>query len=1555
MSAIRSIVTGFRTQEGHCAGRSLPRTRHPSVRSRGMPAPPLAAPPFSNGSNPQRQPPMKTRHITLVCLALLHGINQAATDSHGTSRPYSINASGILSPATGHLRSTRTNWAGPSSSRLSPATTSRLNAANGTLLPPPGAAALARSAGNGRVVAQTIVERGPNHRICQTTVAQTNGLGEAIYRTNRYTELATGMHVKQPDGSWREASAEIIPTAEGAAAVNAQHQVFFAANVKSEPTIRLVTPDGRELRSRVVGLSYYDPPSDRAVLIAETKDSRGWIVSSNQVLYTNAFDGVNADVEYINKKSGFEQNIVLRERVAPPTVYGLGDNARLQVLTEFYDPPAPRKRVADRSMSTTGTPPSPEPLLVDETLDWGGARMGRGKAFELGNSRDRASAVPVFKRWISVDKEQRAYLVEEVPFTRIERQVRSLPEATRPTGAKTKSGAGSQAFMVMLEALAAKAGNSSTPEPMQLAARSGELRIGFVLDYQLISGTATDYRLKGDTTYYISDGFWAHYLGIEGGTVVKIQEAAILSCHGVVCLTEPYRPAFITSKHDDTVGEFIPGSNGLTDYYYPDVGLLVDFSPFIHDIRFRHVWQAISCGWETQPGWISNCQFTDCGIAITAEARGPASPLTVTVENCLFNECQYIFMGHHTAFSGEHLTINQVGTIAYDWWQTASLTATLRNSVLANVQQLVSGSDPNPLTGNHNGFFACPATFGTPAFTAATSPFETSGSGTHYLKSDSNFRAAGTTSIAYELLNSLKTKTTQPPIVFPRFMNLTGELTFFPQAPRYVSGAPDLGYHYDTLDFTAAAMFLMGGRLTIHPGTVVGFRQEQTPDEHIYGLWPWWWTGFGVELWEGASLVCNGTPGQPVRFTDVQLVQERDAWAAWALFVPWFVPDAINSPPPEVNCRFTHFHSAQGQFHFWSGWTEDWHKISDNSTVNLRLQDCNLYGGILNLGKSVDYMYPEQSCAVTWMNTLFDQVSINVDPQWLDLEGPWSPVDIHLAFRAHNNLFRGGRLRLTSIPTSGGNWLLTDNLFDKVAFEQPLSYESDLLPLDHDYNGYWRRTAQELEPGQADRLTANDDDGGVDAAHDKLLTAAPPYATGPLGSFYLPTWSLLLWNTGSRPPGAAGLYHYTTRVDQTKEGDEIGRVNIGLHYVATINSTSIQPKDTDTDGIPDYVEDANGNGQWEEGIETRIDVAYTDTGIHDSLNVIYDDLDLDGDGMVGRIEKALTKNPLVSDNPLQIAQFAAGTEPDTAVLSVPLSFATLTSVGYLELLVDGHAAPLMRNDSDGNGHCSLTWSTTFEQSGFHFFQVGLTLNGQSHRGGVGHLAFQNVIVQYPPYSYPLLPSDTQWDFTDPEACVAAAEIPEAWQTTATSWQLFSATIANPYFRGIWVPGTSISEAYSSAKRGILSVLNTVEASPDFGVNCLRYMANVHLPTVALADGSDFSTPTCMLDYIVVCHMASLDASLDSLDSTSLRKLFELAVWDADYWNTRVGTIVATAPVQLMYAIYDRPGFPATLPAGATLPTLSSGQSSQLDTGWLPQELGPPVSALKSALGLVHRP
>ena len=76
-----------------------------------------------------------------------------------------------------------------------------------------------------------------------------------------------------------------------------------------------------------------------------------------------------------------------------------------------------------------------------------------------------------------------------------------------------------------------------------------------------------------------------------------------------------------------------------------------------------------------------------------------------------------------------------------------------------------------------------------------------------------------------------------------------------------------------------------------------------------------------------------------------------------------------------------------------------------------------------------------------------------------------------------------------------------------------------------------------------------------------------------------PAWARPLVNAGSRTADQAGLYHYTTQTGQTKETNSV--VDIGFHYLAV--DANGNPIDTDGDGLPDSLEDRNGNGSYDSG------------------------------------------------------------------------------------------------------------------------------------------------------------------------------------------------------------------------------------------------------------------------------------------------------------------------------------------------------------------------------------
>jgi len=129
-----------------------------------------------------------------------------------------------------------------------------------------------------------------------------------------------------------------------------------------------------------------------------------------------------------------------------------------------------------------------------------------------------------------------------------------------------------------------------------------------------------------------------------------------------------------------------------------------------------------------------------------------------------------------------------------------------------------------------------------------------------------------------------------------------------------------------------------------------------------------------------------------------------------------------------------------------------------------------------------------------------------------------------------------------------------DNLFDAVTLG------AAYYPVSNSNNGYDKTTTKLPSSSGGDLTVTNLD-----------------YQIGPLGNYYYPTSGgdlFRLVNAGSRNATNAGLYHFTMRVDQTKEANTT--VDIGYHYLALDGNGN--PLDNDSDGWPDYFEDRNGNG-----------------------------------------------------------------------------------------------------------------------------------------------------------------------------------------------------------------------------------------------------------------------------------------------------------------------------------------------------------------------------------------
>lgn len=246
-----------------------------------------------------------------------------------------------------------------------------------------------------------------------------------------------------------------------------------------------------------------------------------------------------------------------------------------------------------------------------------------------------------------------------------------------------------------------------------------------------------------------------------------------------------------------------------------------------------------------------------------------------------------------------------------------------------------------------------------------------------------------------------------------------------------------------------------------------------------------------------------------------------------------------------LNFRFTDFSLlAQDTYHMYVG-----------STV-INLQDCQLHSGFLvGSGGSMNLT-----------NCLLERVLADLE----NLDG-LIPV-------IRNNTFFGGEFAFNPQPT---NAILADNLFDHTVFDYDLS--------GHGYAGAFNAYATNASVTNLQRqLPAQ--------PTDIILASSPNYQTGPLGSYYQLASSALFNADTNKTAGQVGLFHYTT-ITNLVSGYEIKETNswldVGLHYVAT--DANGNPIDTSGKGIPDYLQDANGNGVVDSG-ETDW-TSFTDLGL----------------------------------------------------------------------------------------------------------------------------------------------------------------------------------------------------------------------------------------------------------------------------------------------------------------------------------------------------------------------
>ncbi|HVU26589.1 MAG TPA: choice-of-anchor L domain-containing protein [Verrucomicrobiae bacterium] len=835
-----------------------------------------------------------------------------------------------------------------------------------------------------------VAERGPNYCIWSTTNHETDAKGQGVPVVHKYTELATGLN-HLVNGQWIPSSEEIDILPDGtAAATNGQHQVYFPADIY-DGEIRMVTPDGKTLQSQPLGLSYDD--GSNTVLIAILTNSIGELISSNQVIYPNAFAGMDADLRYTYTKAGFEQDIILREQPPTPQSFGLNPDAtRLEVLTEFFNPPRPTVKATAVSTAAGN--------LEDDNLSFGTMRMRRGKAFLLGTNTPSAS---VNKQWLTLDNRQ--FLVEEVPVVSIVNELSQLPQSAS-TQSNPPLNVISSTRLLPQQRLAKTKGKKT------FIAKASLPDNGLVLDYNTINSSLTNYTFRGDTTYYISGNIYLYGTNIfEGGTVIKYNGTSITLDYpsSIQTQTSAYRPVIFTSGSDSSVGEITPGgySGGHPALaYYGTVTYAESGSLKLNNFRIYRADEAIYVSGNLN-ATLENGQFCDCVIGFEADGFN----VYAQIENCLFQEPGSMALCLNQAnVTMENVTVDGNGDTSLSQavpYSDAPYTIMMTNCLIGNVWTLSWGSSDAIIGGDYNGFYDTDVSpFGVHYIDFPDNgPYQTAGAGNYYL-GDNSFRYfVGTTAIDPALLASLRTKTVYPPDTNSYINTIISTPTTITPSPQVLFDEPNaiaLGYHYDRIDYLVDNLTVSNTVLSLANGVVLASCND-----------------IGIQVQGSGTIVSTGTPALPNWLVRYQSVQEE--------------PILLGGADPSLGATICATNTgASGSFQFThfsvpAGGGYDFYDTGNSVFSNLVLQECELYGG------ANDFSGGSSASSVILQNNLFDCSSIYA-----------SNTSASASLAISNNLFWG--TTATIHQPADGVWYAYNNDFDSTAITNST--------LNNGYNAY---------------------------------------------------------------------------------------------------------------------------------------------------------------------------------------------------------------------------------------------------------------------------------------------------------------------------------------------------------------------------------------------------------------------------------------------------------------------------------------------------------------------
>jgi hypothetical protein len=456
-------------------------------------------------------------------------------------------------------------------------------------------------------------------------VPTTNAEGNVALRTNRFTVLENNLNYFA-NGVWQKSDDVIEQFQNGAVARHGPNQAIFSSDLHAGAGFDILASDGKRIAGGVRAIQATDVATGKSVVLGIVRRSvPAQLLPPSQILYADAFDGIDADVLLTWKHNFFSHDILLKSQ--PKLVDGLDPTTtRLDILTEFVAAPVPI--LDQQSVKRTGQPD----LVDDAVIQFGALAIVVGQCFpvngqdavDLGGFSRVDGAPPVLKQW-SASPDGRAFLIESVAWSEVQAQLSELPVAQ-------------QANVKPVQERNRILSSRSWPERLISSAETGPVLLasapfkprGYALDFIMLPKSPLPTTFTADQTYWITNNYsWGGAsVSFAPGCVIKYNANNWLMLYGQsITFPSTLQSVVLTSKDDNAFGEELPGSTGTPTQtaaqaiwiYYTSVNTLIDSA------RIR--WAKRGIEYDQNPGvtathTVRNCLFEqitgtgNCGVYV---------------------------------------------------------------------------------------------------------------------------------------------------------------------------------------------------------------------------------------------------------------------------------------------------------------------------------------------------------------------------------------------------------------------------------------------------------------------------------------------------------------------------------------------------------------------------------------------------------------------------------------------------------------------------------------------------------------------------------------------------------------------------------------------------------------------------------------------------------------------------------------------------------------------------------------------------------------------------